>query len=102
MWAPSALCQHKMLSPLDRRASFRRSDPIRRAQFAPGATHAGEVAGKVGHADLHLGASEADGAHEQLHAVLLAGEDVLDSRTHRRAGGIGLRVTKPAMRAITT
>ncbi|GGO91193.1 hypothetical protein EV664_101543 [Stakelama pacifica] len=42
-----------------------------------------EVVGEVDHADLHLGAGNADGAHEQLHAVLLSGEDMLDGRAYR-------------------
>ncbi len=41
---------------------------------------AGEVVGQVGHADFHLGPRQADGAHEQRHAVLLGGENMLDAR----------------------
>lgn len=40
---------------------------------------AGEVIGEIGHADLHLCSRQADGAHEQRHAVLLRGKDVLDA-----------------------
>ena len=39
------------------------------------------VVNQVGETDLGLGSSDADGAHEQPHAVLLVAEDVLDLRT---------------------
>ena len=48
-----------------------------------------EIVGKVGHADLHLGAHQADGADEQPHWSLLTGKDMLDFRTDRRAPAIG-------------
>ena len=36
------------------------------------------VVGDVGHADLHLRPADANGADEELHLVLLPGEDMLD------------------------
>ena len=36
------------------------------------------VVGDIGHADLHLCPADANGADEELHLVLLSGEDVLD------------------------
>ena len=37
-----------------------------------------EVIDRVCHPDFDWGASDADGAHHQTHAVLLPGEDMLD------------------------
>jgi hypothetical protein len=53
---------------------------------------AAEVAGKIGRADLHLCPGKADGAHEQHHAVLLCGKDMLDAGADPGAWGIGLRL----------
>ena len=39
---------------------------------------AGEVVDQIDYADLDAGSGYADGAHEQLRAMLLGGEDVLD------------------------
>jgi len=36
------------------------------------------VVGDIGRADLHLGPFDADGSNEELHLVLLPGEDMLD------------------------
>ena len=44
----------------------------RSSSFEPGETL--EIMGQVGHADLDPGAGDADGAHEEAHAMLLAGE----------------------------
>lgn len=41
------------------------------------------IVGKVGERDLRLGSSDADGADEQRHLVLLPGEDVLGAGTDR-------------------
>lgn len=62
-------------------ASRRRSAPLK-----PGEPL--EVVGQVGHADLDAGAGNADGAHDEAHAMLLAGEDMLN----RRADGRPLRI----------
>ena len=37
-----------------------------------------ETIDKVGHTDLDGGAGDADGAHDETHAVLLPGEHMLD------------------------
>src|SRR5690606_41960752 len=39
---------------------------------------AGEIVGKIGHADLGAGAGDTDRAHEQAHAGFLLREDVFD------------------------
>ena len=39
---------------------------------------ASDIVDEIGHADLHLGALDADGAHEQLHSGFLISKDVLD------------------------
>ena len=39
------------------------------------------VVDDVGHADLHRRAGDADGADEEVHLVLLHGEDMLDARS---------------------
>ena len=62
--------------------SCRRSTPLE-----PGETL--EVIGKVRHADLDASAGDADGAHDEAHAVLLSGEDMLDRRTHGGSLRIG-------------
>ena len=36
-----------------------------------------EIIGEIGHADLHPGALDTEGADEQAHAMLLRGEDML-------------------------
>lgn len=38
------------------------------------------VVGDIAHADLHLRPVDADGPDEELHLVLLPGEDMLDGR----------------------
>ena len=48
-----------------------------------------EVIGKVRHADFDSGTGDADGADKRPRPVLLYGEDVLNSRTHCGAPGIG-------------
>lgn len=48
-----------------------------------------EVERDVGEADFCLGALYTDGADKQAHALLLVGEDVLDSGADLRAGSIG-------------
>lgn len=46
------------------------------SRFKPG--EALEVIGEVRHADLDAGAGDADRAHDQAHAMLLACKDVFD------------------------
>jgi hypothetical protein len=55
---------------------------------------------QIGHADLHLRPRQADGAHEQRHAVLLRSKDMLDAGADPRTRGIGLGLLlgKPAPR----
>ncbi len=43
-----------------------------------------EVIDEVGHPDFHPGAVDADGANEEVHPVLLLGEDVLYARADDR------------------
>ena len=43
----------------------------------------------LGHADLDAGASDADGADEQVHAVLMPSEHILNRRAHGRPLRIG-------------
>ena len=40
-----------------------------------------DIVGEVGERDLRLGARDADGADEQPHLILLAGEHMLDAGT---------------------
>lgn len=54
--------------------SCRRSSPL-----VP--NEAGEIVGKIGHADLRRGAGNADGADEEFHMRLLPREDMLDEST---------------------
>ena len=49
-----------------------------------------DVVDEVDHADFRLGPSDADGADEEVHAILLDGEDVLDPRSDLRFPGIGV------------
>lgn len=49
------------------------------------------IVGDIGHADLHLGPADPNGADEELHLVLLPGEDMLDGGAHFRAAAIGPR-----------
>lgn len=39
-----------------------------------------EVVDQIGHADFGRCPGDADGSHEQLQAILLLGEDMLDTR----------------------
>ena len=50
---------------------------------------AAHVVGEVGETDLHRGAGNADGAHDEPHPVLLTCEHVLDLCADLRAPGIG-------------
>lgn len=50
----------------------------RSSPFEPGETL--EVVDKVGQADLEASAGNADGAHDQPHPVLLAGEHMLETK----------------------
>ena len=50
-----------------------------------------DIVSEVGERNLRLGARDADGADEQPHLILLAGEHVLDAGTHGRPGGVGAR-----------
>lgn len=56
-------------------ASGGRGPPVK-----PGA--ALEIIDQVGHADADVGAGDADRAHDEMHAMLLASEDMLDCRSH--------------------
>ena len=44
------------------------------------------VAGDLGHADLHRRPADANGADEELHLVLLPGEDMLEADLLLRCG----------------
>ena len=50
---------------------------------------AGEVVGKVGHANLGSGPRHSDRAHEQAHPRFLLREDMLDEGAYLRAAAIG-------------
>jgi hypothetical protein len=62
----------------------------RASAHVPG--EAAEVPDEVRHADLDARVGDADGAHDQPHAVLLLREHVLDGRAYRRSGRIDLCV----------
>ena len=64
--------------------SCRRNSPLE-----PG--HALEIIDQIGHADLDGGTSDANGAHDQDHAMLLSGEHMLDMSANLGPTGIGPR-----------
>ncbi len=49
-----------------------------------------EIIDQVGHADADGGARDADRADDEVHTVLLTGEDMLDRRPHHRTFRVGL------------
>jgi len=60
-----------------------RDDPCRQKNVST------EIAGEVGKPGPVSGAGDADGAHEKRHAVLLIGEDVLDTGAFPGPCGVG-------------
>lgn len=60
----------------------------RSSTFEPGEPL--EITNEVGHSDLDGGAGDADGAHDETHAVLLPGEHMLDMSADFGSPGIGL------------
>lgn len=58
-----------------------------------------EVVGEVGELDLGPGPGQADGAHEQAEAVLLAGEHRPDGRADLGAGPVGLALRRRQIEA---
>src|SRR5205823_10858507 len=73
--------------------------PWRGVSFAPSScqgaplqvTEASEVIDEVRHSDFHPRPCQADRADEEVHAVLLVGEDVLDGSAYFRFERIRLR-----------
>jgi hypothetical protein len=64
---------------LNARDLIRWTSGAMRAQLGAEPRQAGDVVGQLGHADHHRRPGQTDGAHEQRHAVLMGGEDVLDA-----------------------
>ena len=104
-WAPTSTCRWRRLrrddSVLRCVSSLKAAYPdvfcrkgLRRTQLSHGCPayvedQSVDIVGEVGERDLRLGARDADGADEQSHLILLAGEHVLDAGTHGRPGGVG-------------
>lgn len=62
-----------------------------RRDSAPAPGHAVEIIDQSAHVDLDGGTSDANGVHDQAHAMLWSGKDRLDMSANIGPSGIGPR-----------